>query len=126
MSSGIQHGFQSKAIDIVLNITAISAVVCTLQQLYPSGNNSNFAMAVSSSETILSIMAVGDSIGYNIDSKRLSNLSQIIESPDIFIFNLEGVLTESLEKAKECKGFPAYQFILQAIPLLLAILNWLQ
>jgi hypothetical protein len=62
MSSGIQHGFQSKAIDIVLNITAISAVVCTLQQLYPSGNNSNFAMAVSSSETILSIMAVGDSI----------------------------------------------------------------
>jgi poly-gamma-glutamate capsule biosynthesis protein CapA/YwtB (metallophosphatase superfamily) len=111
MSSGIQHGFQPKAIDITLNIAAISAVVCTLQQLYPSSNNSNFAMAVSSSETILSIMAVGDSIGYNIDSKRLSNLSQIIKSPDIFIFNLEGVLTESLEKAKECKGFPAYQSI---------------
>jgi hypothetical protein len=80
MSSGIQHEFQSKAIDIMLNIAAISAVVCTLQQLYPSSNNSNFAIAASSSETILSIMAVGDSIGYNIDSKRLSNLSQIIES----------------------------------------------
>ena len=89
MSSGIQHGFQSEAIDIMLNIAAISAGLCTLQQLYPSGNNSNFAMTVSSSETILSIMAVGDSIGYNIDSKRLSNLSQIIKSPDIFIFNLE-------------------------------------
>lgn len=62
MSSGTLHGFQSKAIDIMLNIAAISAVVCTLQQLYPSGNNSNFAMAVSSSETTLSIMAVGDSI----------------------------------------------------------------
>jgi hypothetical protein len=62
MSSGMQHGFRSKAIDIVLNTAAISAVVCTLQQLYPSGNNSNFAMVVSSPETILSIMAVGDSI----------------------------------------------------------------
>jgi poly-gamma-glutamate synthesis protein (capsule biosynthesis protein) len=67
--------------------------------------------ASSSEEDILSIMAVGDSIGYNIDSKKLSNLSQIIKNPDIFIFNLEGVLTESLEKAKECKGFPAYQSI---------------
>ena len=54
-------------------------------------------------------MAVGDSIGYNIDSKKLSNLSQIIKAPDIFIFNLEGVLIDSTDKAVECKGFPAYQ-----------------
>jgi poly-gamma-glutamate capsule biosynthesis protein CapA/YwtB (metallophosphatase superfamily) len=112
MSSGSQYVFQSKAIGIMLNIAAISAVVvCTLLQLYPSSNNSNFAIAASSSETILSIMAVGDSIGFDIDSKKLSNLSQIIKSPDIFIFNLEGVLMESLEKAKECKGFPSYQSI---------------
>ena len=39
---------------------------------------------------MLSIMAaVGDSIGYDIDSKRLYNLSQIIKAPDIFTFNLE-------------------------------------
>lgn len=81
----------------MLHIAAISmVVVCTLQQLYPSSNNSNtdgsnnLATATSSSsESMLSIMAVGDSIGYNIDSKRLYNLSQIIKAPDIFTFNLE-------------------------------------
>ncbi len=109
--SGMRHKFRSRAIGILVNIAAISAVVCALQQLYSFSNSSNFAIAASSSETILSIMAVGDSIGYNLDSKKLSNLSQIIKSPDIFIFNLEGVLIESMEEAKECKGFPAYQSI---------------
>jgi hypothetical protein len=105
----VQHKFKSKAISIMLNIAAISTV-CTLQHLYPPSNISYPAMAASSSEEdILSIVAVGDSIGYNIDSRKLSNLSQIIKHPDIFIFNLEGVLIESPAKAKECKGFPAYQ-----------------
>jgi poly-gamma-glutamate capsule biosynthesis protein CapA/YwtB (metallophosphatase superfamily) len=106
----MQHEFRSKAISIMQIIAAFSTV-CTLQNLYPPSDSSNFAISASSEEDILSIMAVGDSIGYNIDSKKLSNLSQIIKNPDIFIFNLEGTLIESPEKAKECKGFPAYQSI---------------
>lgn len=95
----------------MLNIAAISMVVCTLQQLYPSSNNSNtggsnnLATATSSSaEDMLSIMAVGDSIGYNIDSKKLSNLSQIIKAPDIFIFNSEGVLIDLWTRSPNANG----------------------
>ncbi len=56
---------------------------------------SNLAEATSSPEEIVSIMAVGDSIGYNIENENLSNLSSIIHnSTDIFIFNLEGVLAD--------------------------------
>jgi poly-gamma-glutamate capsule biosynthesis protein CapA/YwtB (metallophosphatase superfamily) len=57
-------------------------------------------------------MAVGDSIGYNIENENLSNLSSIINnSTDIFIFNLEGVLADpSLgDSSIECKGFPSHQ-----------------
>jgi poly-gamma-glutamate capsule biosynthesis protein CapA/YwtB (metallophosphatase superfamily) len=114
----MRRKFKSKTVNTMLNIAAISMVVCTLQQLYPSSNNSNtggsnhLATATSSSsEDMLSIMAVGDSIGYKIDSKKLSNLSQIIKAPDIFIFNLEGVLIDSMDEEPECKGFPAYQSV---------------
>jgi poly-gamma-glutamate capsule biosynthesis protein CapA/YwtB (metallophosphatase superfamily) len=114
----MRRKFKSKTVNTMLNIAAISLVVCTLQQLYSSSNNSNtgggnnLATATSSSsEDMLSIMAVGDSIGYNIDGKKLSNLSQIIKAPDIFIFNLEGVLIDSMDKGPECKGFPAYQSV---------------
>jgi hypothetical protein len=107
----MQHKFNSKTISIILIIATMSMVVCILQQLYPFTDNSNSVVAASSSKDILSIMAVGDSIGYNIDSKKLSNLSQIISNLDIFIFNLEGVLIESTDKAIECKGLPAsYQW----------------
>lgn len=114
----MRRKFKSKTVNTMLNLAAISIVVCTLQQLYSSSNNSNtgggnnLATATSSSsEDMLSIMAVGDSIGYNIDGKKLSNLSQIIKAPDIFIFNLEGVLIDSMDKEPECKGFPAYQSV---------------
>ena len=77
---------------------------------------SNLAEATSSSEKIVSIMAVGDSIGYNIVNENLSNLSSIIHnSTDIFIFNLEGVLADdaslsnSSSSAVICKGFPSFQ-----------------
>jgi capsule synthesis protein PGA_cap len=77
---------------------------------------SNLAEATSSSEKIVSIMAVGDSIGYNIVNENLSNLSSIIHnSTDIFIFNLEGVLADyaslsnSSSSAVICEGFPSRQ-----------------
>ena len=66
---------------------------------------------------MVSIMAVGDSIGYNIENENLSNLSSIIyNSTDIFIFNLEGVLADdaSLSNSSSsaviiCEGFPSHQ-----------------
>jgi poly-gamma-glutamate synthesis protein (capsule biosynthesis protein) len=52
----------------------------------------------------VSIVAVGDSIGYNIKLENLSHLSDLIVS-DIFIFNLEGALTEP-NNIQECRKLP--------------------
>lgn len=72
--------------------------------------------ADSLSPKTVSIMAVGDSIGYNIDEKDLTNLDKIIQNnTDIFIFNLEGVLSKNpfplnnINRLEECQGFPKYQ-----------------
>jgi hypothetical protein len=89
-------------------------VILLLQFYYV---RSNLAEATSSSEKIVSIMAVGDSIGYNIENENLSNLSSIIRnSTDIFIFNLEGVLADDASlsnnfssSAVVCEGFPSLQ-----------------
>lgn len=94
----------------IMIITAKIGLFILLQQSYLSIDNSNVAFGTSSEE-ILSLTPVGDTIGFNIDSKKLSNLSHIINSPDIFIFNLESVVIDSVDKAQECKGFPAYQSI---------------
>lgn len=79
-------------------------------------NTTSIAFAARPSEKVVSIMVAGDSIGYNIKHERLSNLDRIIyNDTDIFIFNLEGVLTANYslsgnEKSlEECKGFPSYQ-----------------
>jgi hypothetical protein len=92
----------------------ISLCIILLLQFYHA--RSNLAEAASSPEKIVSIMAVGDSIGYNIEKENLSNLSSIIHnSTDIFIFNLEGVLADdaslsnSSSSAVICEGFPSRQ-----------------
>jgi len=54
----------------------------------------------------ISLIAVGDSIGYNIENEKLSHLSDLVNQNDIFIFNLEGVILESNERVSECEGFP--------------------
>ena len=54
----------------------------------------------------ISLIAVGDSIGYNIENEKLSHLSNLVNQSDIFIFNLEGVILESNERVSECEGFP--------------------
>ena len=63
----------------------------------------------------VSIIAVGDSIGYNIKHYKLSDLNKIIKgNTEVFIFNLEGVLSDSLSvnsTPKVCKGFPSRQSI---------------
>jgi len=97
------------------------AIFCMLLLFYylPQfiNNNNNIAFAASfSSEKIVSIMAVGDSIGYNINHEDLANLDSIIHgNTDIFIFNLEGILVADSSflgnghPIEECKGFPSYQ-----------------
>ena len=92
-----------KTVNTMLHIAVTSMVVCTIQQLYSCSNNSNtdsgnnLATATSSSsEDMLSIMAVGDTIGYNIDSKRLYNLGQIYLQ--FRVLNLQKtILMENLE-----------------------------
>lgn len=62
----------------------------------------------------LSIVLVGDSIGYNIldydDKNDIDPLADIrtllIESSDIFLFNLEGVLIEKQYISDNCKRYP--------------------
>jgi hypothetical protein len=66
----------------------------------------------SSGKEIVSIMAVGDSIGHNIKSENLVGLVNIVNGSDIFIFNLEGVLVDSIQNIKACEGFPSHQSIL--------------
>jgi hypothetical protein len=91
--------------------------VCIILLLQFYYTRSNLAEATTSSpEEIVSIMAVGDSIGYNIENENLSNLGTIIHnSTDIFIFNLEGVLADdaslrnSSSSAVICEGFPSRQ-----------------
>ena len=91
--------------------------VCIILLLPFYYTRSNLAEATTSSpEEIVSIMAVGDSIGYNIENENLSNLGTIIHnSTDIFIFNLEGVLADdaslrnSSSSAVICEGFPSRQ-----------------
>lgn len=91
--------------------------ICVILLLQFCYVRSNLAEATSSSEKIVSIMAVGDSIGYNIENENLSNLSSIIRnSTDIFIFNLEGVLADDASlsnnfssSAVVCEGFPSLQ-----------------
>jgi hypothetical protein len=90
--------------------------VCVILLLQFYHVKSNPAEATSSPKKIVSIMAAGDSIGYNIANENLSNLSSIIHnSTDIFIFNLEGILADnasldnSSSSAVICEGFPSHQ-----------------
>jgi len=55
----------------------------------------------------LSLIAVGDSIGYNVKNEDLSSLAGMINDTDIFIFNLEGVLRRSKDETLRCEGFPS-------------------
>ena len=64
---------------------------------------SNGAQLISSP---ISITPVGDSIGFNVRSESLSNLTNLINVTDIFIFNLEGVLLNSNNDTLECNGYP--------------------
>ena len=104
----------------VIAATTIRIVIfCTLlfylSQSMQTNNNLAIAAAASSEKTV-SIMAVGDSIGYNIKHENLSHLNTIIhDDTDIFIFNLEGVLAadssflDNNNYIEECKRFPSYQ-----------------
>jgi hypothetical protein len=85
-----------------------------------NNNNNNIAFSSSfsssSDEHRVSLMAVGDSIGYNINYEDLTNLDSIIpKNTDIFIFNLEGILVadssilDNSLSLEECKGFPSEQ-----------------
>jgi hypothetical protein len=90
--------------------------ICVILLLHFYHVRSNLAEATSP-EVMVSIMAVGDSIGYNIENENLSNLSSIIHnSTDIFIFNLEGVLADDASLSNSspsaviiCEGFPSRQ-----------------
>ena len=70
----MQRKSKFNTITRILNIAAVTMIMCTLQQLYASGNDNNtgrggnlgIATSSSSEEDVLSMMAVGDSIGYNI------------------------------------------------------------
>ncbi|HSF49257.1 MAG TPA: CapA family protein [Nitrososphaeraceae archaeon] len=103
---------------IIFNIGI--TIFCILLLFYYSPqliNNNNVAFASpSSSDKTVSIMAVGDSIGYNINHEDLTNLETIIhQNTDIFIFNLEGLLAkdssflDNNHSIEDCKGFPSYQ-----------------
>lgn len=59
-----------------------------------------------SSVQSISIIAVGDSIGYNIQDEDLSHLGEMIYESDIFIFNLEGIVVDSKVMVLKCEGFP--------------------
>jgi len=59
-----------------------------------------------SSVQSISLSAVGDSIGYNIQDEDLSHLDEMIYDTDIFIFNLEGVVINSKSKVLSCEGYP--------------------
>ena len=61
----------------------------------------------------LSIIAVGDSIGYNVKGTDLNHLPILIGDADIFLFNLEGVVIDSAHNLSKCKALPN-QSILQA------------
>ena len=54
----------------------------------------------------VTLVGVGDSIGYRVRVENLSNLTSIIGPTDIFIFNLEGVLDNSSNGSLVCEGFP--------------------
>lgn len=101
-------------ITATIRIVIFCIFLCYLSQSIQ--NNNNLAIAAESSEKTVSIMAVGDSIGYKIKQEKLSNLNNIIHNnTDIFIFNLEGVLAadssllDNSNSIEECKGFPSYQ-----------------
>ncbi len=85
-----------------------------------NNNNNNIAFSSSfsssSDEQRVSLMAVGDSIGYNTNHEDLTNLDSIIpKNTDIFIFNLEGILVadssilDNSLSLEECEGFPSEQ-----------------
>ncbi len=91
-------------------IAAVSiGTTSALALLYLLSFNSNSNS--SESKQSLSIMAAGDSIGYNVQSKDLSDLQNLINGTDIFIFNLEGSLRDSND-APRCKGFWEVQSVL--------------
>jgi hypothetical protein len=62
----------------------------------------------------LTITAVGDSIGYKVRMQDLANLTDIVGAPDVFVFNLEGVLHKSNDTSLNCSGFPSVQSVLTA------------
>ncbi|MGH9909569.1 MAG: CapA family protein [Nitrososphaerales archaeon] len=71
------------------------------------------ASELTRSRESISMVAVGDSIAYNIPSEDLAGLSDIIGKPDIFIFNLEGALLESVNDVMKCEKLP-HQSLLTA------------
>jgi hypothetical protein len=83
--------------DFVTRSEVFQIMICIIILLQFHYVQSNLPEAVASSEHLISIMAAGDSIGYNIENENLSNLSSSIihNSTDIFIFNLEGVLADN-------------------------------
>ncbi|MFQ5970606.1 MAG: CapA family protein [Nitrososphaerales archaeon] len=86
----------------VIAISVVTVAVGTLLLLSYPLNNDVFQL----SKTGITVIAVGDSIGYKIDSENLSHLANMISDTDIFIFNLEGALFESDEDAIVCEKFP--------------------
>ena len=59
----------------------------------------------SDNEQGISIIAVGDSIGYNIENENLTHLPELIQNTDIFLVNLEGVLLDSQDEIP-CESLP--------------------
>jgi len=60
----------------------------------------------------ITISAVGDSIGYKIRMEDLENLTEMTGKPDVFVFNLEGVLRRPGDLPLKCEGFPSVQSVL--------------
>ena len=87
----------------LLTIPIVITIITVISILSFSGVQENDTKI---SPKHVSLTAVGDSIGYNIENENLSHLSKLINQSDIFIFNLEGVLFESNKEISECEGIP--------------------
>jgi poly-gamma-glutamate synthesis protein (capsule biosynthesis protein) len=90
---------------IVLGAAASVAIVLALYVFSPNTTDRNVEVF----QENVTMVAVGDSIGYNVDVSNLSDLKKQFGDIDIFIFNLEGVLADP-EKVS-CEGFPKVQSI---------------
>jgi poly-gamma-glutamate synthesis protein (capsule biosynthesis protein) len=88
------------AILVIVSMLLLIGAILQVQRILPSPSGP------------ITITAVGDSIGYKIRMQDLENLTEITGKPDVFLFNLEGVLRRSGDLPLNCEGFPSVQSVL--------------